>query len=623
MSAAHFDVIVIGAGHAGLEAALASARLGHRVLVLTINLENICLMPCNPSIGGSAKGHLVREIDALGGEMGRTIDRTLLQIRTLNRKKGPAIQALRAQADKILYQVEMKKVLEKELRIYLRQGVVSEILEHNCAAVGVKTLTGQTYHSKAVIVTTGTFLNGRCHIGQTILKAGRIGEPPSHHLAENLRSFGIKRSRLKTGTPPRILSSSIDYKELETQEGETPPPHFSFLTDSVSVKQVPCHLTQTTERTREMVLSNFHLSPLYSGQIKGVGPRYCPSIEDKFQKFPEKKSHLLYLEPESRFNQEVYLQGFSTSLPHDLQVRLVHTLPGLGNAKVLRPGYAVEYDSFNPVQLFPSLESKVLENLFFAGQINGTSGYEEAAGQGIVAGINCSRKLYGLAPIAIRRENSYIGVMIQDLVTRGTEEPYRMFSSLVEHRTYIRHDNADARLTPLSFEIGLASPERYKRLEEKRKSIEKLHACLKSNKVNHKALCDSPILTSSFSEKKSLSELLRRPEINLFSLRGIRDDLDNLLDDFPHNVRKEAEIEIKYEGYIRKQREVLKRREDLSALGIPSNFDYNTIPALSFEGREKLCKIRPVDVAQASIIAGVRQSDLALLVSYLRRENAV
>lgn len=615
----HFNVIVIGAGHAGIEAALACARMGHKTLVLTINLENICLMPCNPSIGGSAKGHIVREIDALGGQMAHTIDKTLLQIRTLNKKKGPAIQALRAQADKVLYQLEMKKVLEKEPNISLRQAMVSEVLVNKSSVIGIKTITGQVYTSDATIITTGTFLNGKCHIGKTIIKAGRIGEPPSHHLAENLAYFGIRRSRLKTGTPPRILDSSIDYKALEVQHGDTPMPNFSFLSEQTEREQLPCHLTYTTTLTHRLIQENLDESPLYSGQIEGVGPRYCPSIEDKIKKFPDKNSHLLYLEPESRLNHEVYLQGFSTSLPHELQNKLIQTLPGLENGKILRPGYAVEYDSFDPRQLLPSLESRIIENLFFAGQINGTSGYEEAAGQGIVAGINCALKLQNKPAIEVSRENSYIGVMIQDLVLRGAQEPYRMFSSLVEHRTYIRHDNADVRLTEIAHKAGLATKERYQKLRLKQAEIIKIKEILALTKVTHKELGSVGNYTPGFKEKKSLLELIKRPEISIPYLVTSCEKMANLLKARSEDTLKEAEIEIKYEGYINKQKTVLERRSALSDINIPTNFDYKVIPALSYEGREKLAFIKPVNIAQASMIQGVRQSDLALLISHLKR----
>ncbi len=623
MSANHFDIIVIGAGHAGLEAALASSRMGLKTLVLTINLDNIALMPCNPSIGGTAKGHIVREIDALGGQMGVTIDQTLLQIRTLNSKKGPAVQALRAQADKIMYQLHMKRVLESQPGLWLRQGMVTEILEKDQKAIGVKTVADQSYFAQAIIVTTGTFLNGKCHIGPTQISAGRIGEPPSIHLSRSITCFGIEKGRLKTGTPPRILNSSMDTKGLEIEKGEDPMPHFSFLTDELKGEQVDCHITQTTDKTREVIESNLHLSPLFSGQIEGTGPRYCPSIEDKFVKFPDKPSHLLYLEPESRFNNEIYLQGFSTSLPQQVQIQMVRTLPGLEKAHMLRPGYAVEYDFFNPIQLFPSLESKIVENLFFAGQVNGTSGYEEAAGQGLVAGINAARKISGKGPVPIHRENSYIGVLIHDLVTKGTREPYRMFTSLVEHRTFIRHDNADARLTPIGYEAGLATQERIERFETKRNDMNAIHGFLRQTLIGSEVLAAHPqIRTSPWNGRKPLSELLKRPEVHSDTIRVLCPEFDGLCRQHSKEAVREAVIELKYEGYIKKQGEILQERQKLTGLQIPRNMNYDGIPALSNESRQKLKEVQPLDIAQASLISGVRQSDLALLIAWLKKNAA-
>jgi len=619
MSFSRSSVIVIGAGHAGIEAALASARMGHKTLLLTLNLDQVAFMACNPSVGGSAKGQLVREIDALGGQMGLTIDRTLLQIRTLNRKKGPAVRALRAQADKILYQFEMRSVLEQQKNLSLLQAEVSEVLVDHDKVTGVKTRSGCTHLADAVIVTTGTFLNGLCHIGEVMIPAGRMGEPPSHSLSESLAKLGFKRTRLKTGTPPRILASSINTSGLEPEVGEDPMPAFSFLTRDRSIEQLPCYLTRTTKKTRELVKKNLSRSPLYSGQIKGIGPRYCPSIEDKFKKFPDKPSHLLYLEPESRHNSEVYLQGFSTSMPHDLQIQLVRTLPGLENAAILRPGYAVEYDFFDPTQLYPSLETKIIENLFFAGQINGTSGYEEAAAQGIVAGVNAAKKLQSQPPIAITRENSYTGVLIHDLVTRGTKEPYRMFSSMVEHRAYIRHDNADARLTPLGYEAGLASCERFEVFEKKRLDMKGLHGFLEGRKLSFASLNSAGIKTSEYSFELRVTDLLRRPEITLDSLSKADSGLNQYLSELELAVILEAEVELKYAGYIQKQKDRLRKQEALSSLEIPLKFDFEKIPALSNEGREKLGEISPQNVRQASLIPGLRQSDLALLISYLQK----
>jgi tRNA uridine 5-carboxymethylaminomethyl modification enzyme len=619
----HYSVIVIGAGHAGLEAGLASARMGFSTLVITLNLEQVAFMACNPSVGGSAKGQLVREVDALGGQMGLTIDRTLLQIRTLNRKKGPAVRALRAQADKIGYQLEMRSVLENQNNLQLLQAEVSQVLVDGGKVSGVQTHCGSVYLGNTVIVTTGTFLNGLCHVGTVIIPAGRMGEPPSHNLSESLAKLGFRRTRLKTGTPPRILASSINTSGLEPELGEEPMPAFSFLTKDRSCEQLPCYMTRTTSKTRELVQENLYRSPLYSGQIKGVGPRYCPSIEDKFKKFPDKPSHLLYLEPESRHNSEVYLQGFSTSMPHDLQVQLVRSLPGLENAKVLRPGYAVEYDFFDPTQLYASLETKLVENLFFAGQINGTSGYEEAAAQGIVAGLNAVRKLQSKPPVSITRENSYTGVLIHDLVTRGTEEPYRMFSSMVEHRAYIRHDNADARLTAISYEVGLASIERFRTFETKQQDLRDLQGFLKTRKLDYTSMATAKIQTSEYSGLTPVTDLLRRPELTLNSLRKVDLDLDLYLQKLTTEVIHEAEVEIKYAGYIQKQRERVLKQEALSGLQIPMKFDFQKIPALSNEGREKLVSISPQDVRQASLIPGIRQSDLALLISYLQRHEHV
>ncbi|MCJ8345171.1 tRNA uridine-5-carboxymethylaminomethyl(34) synthesis enzyme MnmG [bacterium] len=614
-----FETIVIGAGHSGVEAALASARLGVKTLCLTISLDKVALMPCNPSVGGPAKGHIVREIDALGGQMAIPIDKTTMQIRTLNQRRGPAVQALRAQADKILYQMEMKRVMENQENLTLRQGIVCEILEKNGKIIGVKTLDGLSIEAKTVIITTGTFLNGRCHIGQAIFSAGRIGEPPATHLSESLKSLGFISGRLKTGTPPRIQASSIDFSKLEVQPGDTPAPKFSYISEAPSIKQVDCWITYTTEKTRQVITDNMHLSPMYCGQIEATGARYCPSIEDKFSRFPDKPSHICYLEPESRWNQEIYVQGMSTSLPHEVQIEMIQSLPGLDQAIILRPGYAVEYDYFNPIDLYPSLESKRIENLYFAGQINGTSGYEEAAGQGLIAGINSALKLANQEPIPINRENSYIGVLIHDLVTKGTKEPYRMFTSLVEHRTWIRHDNADHRLTKMSFDLGLASQKRWNILRKKRDQISNLHSFLEEFKVDASHPKISSLETKTFFGRKSLKDLLKRPEINLDSLASLDEKISNHIKDFERDEIVETITEIKYDGYINKQRNIIKQREKLSAIPIPIDFNYDIIKALSNEGRSKLEQIRPINIQQASLISGIRQSDLALIARSIHK----
>jgi tRNA uridine 5-carboxymethylaminomethyl modification enzyme len=616
----HYDIVVIGGGHAGIEAALASARLGKKTLLLTIHMDNIALMPCNPSVGGPAKGHIVREIDALGGQMGITADKTMLQIRTLNARKGPAVRALRAQSDKILYQMEMKKVLEDQENLYLQQGMAAELIIENKKLCGVKTQTGVEYYSKSVIITTGTSLRGLCHIGDASIPAGRIGEPPSNHFSDHLKSLGLKRGRLKTGTPPRILDSSIDFSAMEIEYGDTPSPCFSYLTEQGPERKAKCYLVHTTKRTKEIVEENLHRSPLYSGKIEGIGPRYCPSFEDKIRKFPDKETHLLYLEPESLYNHEIYIQGLSTSMPHDVQEQMVRSLPGLEKAHIMRPGYAVEYDFFYPIQLYPSLESKIIESLYFAGQINGTSGYEEAAGQGLIAGINAALKIDGKPPIQIHQGNSYIGVLIADLVTKNTEEPYRMFTSHVEHRTAIRHDNADLRLTELSYEVGLASQERMEKLQKKKNNILELQNLFKDYIATKEAL-NNEFPELNFQGKKSFYDLIKRPQFKAEQLFPLSSTFAAKYKTYPESHRMEAETEILYEGYIAKQNKSIEKIQELGNLKIPSNLDYDSIIGLSNEGKHKLKTIQPMDMQQASLISGVRKSDLALLVHNLKKNR--
>lgn len=611
-----FDCIVIGAGHAGVEAALAAARMGASTLVLTLNLDMVAFMPCNPSIGGPAKGIVVREIDALGGAMGKVIDKTHIQMRMLNTGKGPAVRALRAQLDKVLYQQEMKRILEETENLKLLQAAVEELIVEDGVVTGVSTQSGAVYRAKTVLVTTGTFLRGEIVIGDIRYSSGPNNQMPSIKLADNLRALGFGMVRFKTGTPPRVNSRTIDYSKTEIQPGDDIPRAFSFETTEFIMDQLPCWLTHTSPRTHEIINDNLHLSPMYSGEIKSASPSYCPSIEDKIVRFSDKSRHQIFLEPEGRNTQEVYVQGLSTSLPEYIQRELIESVPGLENAEMMRAGYAIEYDSIIPTQLKPTLETKKIRNLYTAGQLNGTSGYEEAAGQGLMAGINAAARALGKDELVLGRADGYIGVLIDDLVTKGTSEPYRLLTSRAEYRLLLRHDNADLRLTEIGYGLGLISENRYETYLIKKQEIEDEVARLrkvtiKPEKHVHEIMGESK--GTELKEPMKAANILKRPEINYNQISRIVPPVEKLSEE----VEEQVEIFIKYEGYIEKSLQQVERMKKMEDKKIPDNIDYDAISGIATEAKATLNVVRPLSIAQASRMPGVNPADISILLVYI------
>lgn len=614
-----YDIIVVGAGHAGCEAGLAAARMGNRTLVLSINLEAVAMMACNPSIGGTGKGHLVREIDALGGEMGKNIDKTFIQSKMLNTAKGQAVYSLRAQADKHKYHQEMKKTLEAQENLELKQAEIVSLEVEDGRVCGVLTRTNILYRAKAVILATGTFLAGKIFIGSAVYSSGPNGLAPSVELAENLRALGLPMRRFKTGTPARALAKSLDYSKMAEQKGDEKIQPFSFMNDNIDKDQISCWLTYTNKQTHDIIRANFSRSALFGGQIEGIGPRYCPSIEDKVNRFKDKERHQLFIEPEGLDTEEMYIQGMSSSLPEDVQYDFYRTIPGLENLEIARPAYAIEYDCIDPLNIKLNLENRHIKNLFCAGQFNGSSGYEEAAAQGLMAGINASLLINGKEPFILDRSEAYIGVLIDDLVTKGTMEPYRIMTSRAEYRLLLRQDNADLRLTERSYRIGLATQERFDKVISKKQSVEEERERLKNTKVTPAEI--NPLLeqwgTTKVEGSISLMELLKRPQVSYAGLAAV----DNSRPELAQHIVDHLEVQIKYEGYIRKQLQQIEKFKRLEDKKLSENIDYSQIEGLRIEAKEKLEKFRPLSIGQASRISGVSPADINVLLIYLEKHR--